>query len=157
MRESYSRARDKARKFRFVVRMPARQGRAVQNDVVGCPAHALFVRRTVDRVVGTQDVEVAGGDTLEHEVYDLIARPRCGRLDWTFLARAGLEVCVLFAQRAALEPVAAEVVKLRYFAGLTAEQAALALGISVRTANRHWAYARAWLYRRLNPADETSA
>jgi len=58
---------------------------------------------------------------------------------------------------AAEEPVAAEVVKLRYFAGLTAEQAASALGISLRTANRHWAYARAWLYRRLNPADDTSA
>jgi DNA-directed RNA polymerase specialized sigma24 family protein len=60
-------------------------------------------------------------------------------------------------QLASEEPVAAEVVKLRYFAGLTAEQAALALGISLRTANRHWAYARAWLYQRLNPGDEASA
>ena len=60
-------------------------------------------------------------------------------------------------QLAALEPVAAEVVKLRYFAGLTAEQAALSLGISLRTANRHWAYARAWLYGRLKPAGDTSA
>ena len=59
-------------------------------------------------------------------------------------------------QLAAEEPVAAEFVKLRYFAGMTAEQAALALGISLRTANRHWAYARAWLYRRLNPAGDTS-
>ena len=47
------------------------------------------------------------------------------------------------------EPQAAQVVKLRYFAGLTIEQAADAMGISVRTANRHWAYARAWLYREL--------
>jgi RNA polymerase sigma factor (TIGR02999 family) len=46
-------------------------------------------------------------------------------------------------------PDAATVVKLRYFAGLTAEQAANALGLSLRTANRHWAYARARLYRRL--------
>jgi RNA polymerase sigma factor (TIGR02999 family) len=60
-------------------------------------------------------------------------------------------------QLAAEEPVVADVVKLRYFAGLTAEQTALALGISLRTANRHWAYARAWLYQRLNPADEASA
>jgi RNA polymerase sigma factor (TIGR02999 family) len=60
-------------------------------------------------------------------------------------------------QLAAEEPVAAEVVKLRYFAGLTAEQAASALDISLRTANRHWAYARAWLYRRLNAAGSTSA
>ena len=51
------------------------------------------------------------------------------------------------------EPTVAEVVKLRHFAGLTIEQAAAALGISVRTANRHWAYARAWLYQQLNPPD----
>jgi len=47
------------------------------------------------------------------------------------------------------EPQTAAVVNLRYFAGLTLEQAAAALGISVRTAHRHWAYAKAWLYREL--------
>jgi RNA polymerase sigma factor (TIGR02999 family) len=50
---------------------------------------------------------------------------------------------------AAEDPAAAEVVKLRFFAGLTAQQAADALGISLRTANSHWAFARAWLFRRL--------
>jgi DNA-directed RNA polymerase specialized sigma24 family protein len=39
----------------------------------------------------------------------------------------------------------ADLVKLRYFAGLTIEEAAAALGISIATANRYWAYARAWL------------
>jgi RNA polymerase sigma factor (TIGR02999 family) len=48
---------------------------------------------------------------------------------------------------AALEPQKAELVKLRYFAGLTIEQAAEALGISTATAKRYWAYSRAWLYR----------
>jgi RNA polymerase sigma factor (TIGR02999 family) len=48
------------------------------------------------------------------------------------------------------EPTVAEVVKLRFFAGLSIEQCAEALAISVRTANRHWAYARAWLYQQLN-------
>ena len=48
------------------------------------------------------------------------------------------------------EPAAATVVKLRYFAGLTIDQTADTLGLSVRTANRHWAYARAWLYRELH-------
>jgi RNA polymerase sigma factor (TIGR02999 family) len=52
---------------------------------------------------------------------------------------------------AADDPVVADVVKLRYFAGLTAEQTAEALGLSLRTANRHWAYARARLFRRLHP------
>ena len=51
---------------------------------------------------------------------------------------------------AAKESEAAEVVKLRYFAGLTIEETAAALDVSVRTVNRHWAYARAWLYQQLN-------
>ena len=46
---------------------------------------------------------------------------------------------------AEIEPRAAEVVKLRYFAGLTVADAAAALGISPRTADDDWAYARAWL------------
>ncbi len=45
------------------------------------------------------------------------------------------------------DPQKAELVKLRYFAGLTADEAAEALGISPSTADRHWAYARAWLTR----------
>ncbi len=52
-------------------------------------------------------------------------------------------------QFATEEPVASQVVKLRYFAGLTIEETAEVLSISVRTANRHWAYAKAWLYDRL--------
>jgi RNA polymerase sigma factor (TIGR02999 family) len=43
------------------------------------------------------------------------------------------------------DPVKARLVELHYFAGLTAEQAAEVLGISPSTADRHWAYARAWL------------
>jgi RNA polymerase sigma factor (TIGR02999 family) len=50
---------------------------------------------------------------------------------------------------AAVEPRAAEVVKLRYFAGLTVPEAAAALGISPRTADGDWAYARAWLVNAL--------
>jgi len=48
------------------------------------------------------------------------------------------------------DSAAAAVVKLRYFAGLTIEEAAEALELSVRTANRHWAYAKAWLYQQLS-------
>ncbi|MGD9632716.1 MAG: ECF-type sigma factor [Pirellulales bacterium] len=48
------------------------------------------------------------------------------------------------------QPEAAQVVKLRYFAGLTIEETATALDMSVRTVNRHWSYARAWLYQRLH-------
>jgi RNA polymerase sigma factor (TIGR02999 family) len=59
--------------------------------------------------------------------------------------------------RLALEEAeVAGVVKLRYFAGLTIEQTAHSLGISVRTANRHWAYAKAWLYQQLNAVEDVS-
>ena len=53
------------------------------------------------------------------------------------------------------EPGAASVVKLRYFTGLTIEEAAAAMGVSVRTANRHWAYARAWLFKELGGKGNT--
>jgi RNA polymerase sigma factor (TIGR02999 family) len=48
-------------------------------------------------------------------------------------------------QLAAKDPQKAQLVELRYFAGLTGEEAAQVLGISASTADRHWAYARAWL------------
>jgi RNA polymerase sigma factor (TIGR02999 family) len=55
-------------------------------------------------------------------------------------------------QLAATDALAADLVKLRYFAGLTAEEAAAALGIAPRTADRTWAYARAWLRKRIEAA-----
>jgi RNA polymerase sigma factor (TIGR02999 family) len=51
---------------------------------------------------------------------------------------------------AALEPQKAELVKLRYFAGCSIDEAADALGISRATAKRYWAYARAWLYAEIS-------
>jgi RNA polymerase sigma factor (TIGR02999 family) len=52
-------------------------------------------------------------------------------------------------QLAASEPRAAEVVRLRFFAGLSVDDTALALGLSPRSVDREWQYARAWLKRRL--------
>lgn len=53
------------------------------------------------------------------------------------------------------DATAAQLVKLRYFAGLTVEQAGKAINISLATAYRHWNYARAWLYGELLEADKT--
>ena len=50
------------------------------------------------------------------------------------------------------EPQAAEIVKLRFFAGLTLEEAGQLLGFTERTAKRHWAFARAWLYDAMKSA-----
>jgi RNA polymerase sigma factor (TIGR02999 family) len=61
------------------------------------------------------------------------------------------------AQLAVEDPGAAQLVKLRYFAGLTLKEAADSLGLALRTAERQWAYARAWLYARLRQDDAADA
>ena len=48
------------------------------------------------------------------------------------------------------DPIKADLVKLRYFAGLTIEQAAKILNISKATADRYWSYSRAWLFDEIN-------
>jgi RNA polymerase sigma factor (TIGR02999 family) len=48
---------------------------------------------------------------------------------------------------------AAELVKLRLFAGLSLDEAASALGVVRRTAERDWAFARAWLFQQLTPCE----
>jgi RNA polymerase sigma factor (TIGR02999 family) len=53
------------------------------------------------------------------------------------------------AKLALADPAAARLVELRYFAGLTVDEAGKALGISTATAYRHWKYARAWLHGEL--------
>jgi RNA polymerase sigma factor (TIGR02999 family) len=50
----------------------------------------------------------------------------------------------------AMDPVAANLVKLRFFAGLTMPEAAQALGLSLRSAERNWTYAKTWLHRELS-------
>jgi len=50
----------------------------------------------------------------------------------------------------------AELVKLRYFAGLTLEQVAKIQGVSSRTVRSYWAYARAWLHREITKTDEST-
>jgi RNA polymerase sigma factor (TIGR02999 family) len=55
---------------------------------------------------------------------------------------------------AAQDPLKAELVKLRYFAGMTIEETAEVLAISPATAKRYWAYARTWLYQAISGAAE---
>ena len=64
-----------------------------------------------------------------------------------------LDIDAALVGLAAADPQAAELVKLRYFAGLSIPQAAAALGISPRGADFLWAYARAWLLRSMGGAD----
>jgi RNA polymerase sigma factor (TIGR02999 family) len=55
------------------------------------------------------------------------------------------------------DKVKADLVKLRYFVGMNFDQAAQALGISVPTAKRHWAFARAWLFNEFRGSGEPGA
>ncbi len=65
-----------------------------------------------------------------------------------------LAVDTALARLAVHEPTIARLVELRFFAGLTLDDAAQCLGLSQRTAYRHWAYARAWLRRELDRSGE---
>ena len=60
-----------------------------------------------------------------------------------------LELDAVISRFEQAHPRKAQLVKLRYFAGLTMEQAAAALGVGISTADRDWAYSKAWLKREL--------
>ena len=74
--------------------------------------------------------------------------------DWDIAAGADddqlLAINDALEQFSAVDAQKAELVKLRYFVGLTIEEAAEILGISAPTAKRYWTYARAWLLRALH-------
>lgn len=55
------------------------------------------------------------------------------------------------------DPIVANLVKMHFYAGLSLGQTAAALGISRRTADRYWAYARAWLYQEITCQHKTSS
>jgi RNA polymerase sigma factor (TIGR02999 family) len=64
-----------------------------------------------------------------------------------------LALDLALADLAEEQPVKAELVKLRYFGGLTSAEAAAILEISTATAERHWRYARAWLAQRIRESE----
>lgn len=68
-----------------------------------------------------------------------------------------LDLDAALDQLAALDERQARLVELRYFGGLTQEETARILGVSLATANREWAMARAWLFHRLKPRSPEAA
>jgi RNA polymerase sigma factor (TIGR02999 family) len=82
-----------------------------------------------------------GGDRERVDLDGLVAAPE--RADNLLALDEAL------AQFAVADPQAAELVKLRYFAGLSIPQAAAALGVSPRTADFLWAYAKSWLLQKI--------
>ena len=68
-----------------------------------------------------------------------------------------LAVDEALAKLAQANPAVAKLVNLRYFAGMTLEEAATVLQVHVRTAHRYWDYARAWLHHEIGTSDHPSA
>jgi RNA polymerase sigma factor (TIGR02999 family) len=90
---------------------------------------------------------IHGGDRQRQEMQpDLAAAPEP--------SEELLALDAALSKLAERDPLKAKLVELRYFAGLTGDQAAEILGISPSTADRHWGYARAWLRREVYGAGD---
>jgi RNA polymerase sigma factor (TIGR02999 family) len=101
-------------------------------------AAAEAMRRILIEIARSKAREKRGGDWQRVDFEDLDVATSISPEQLVALDDA-------LARLTALDHLAGELVKLRYFAGLALDQAAAALNISTATAYRHWAYARAWL------------
>lgn len=105
----------------------------------------------------------AAAEAMRHILIDRARRKRtqrhgggCERVDWEDLEVADvaaderlLALDEALAEFAREHPVQADLVKLRYFAGMTNEEVAEALGVSVSTAKNYWTFSRTWLLNAL--------
>ncbi len=101
-------------------------------------AAAEAMRRILIEIARRKTGPVAGGRHIRVELPDVPAELHRSDLDLLALSEA-------LDKLEAKDARAAELVKLRFFAGLTRHQAAEALGVSVATADNDWAYAKGWL------------
>jgi RNA polymerase sigma factor (TIGR02999 family) len=110
-------------------------------------AAAEAMRRILVERARHKNSQKAGGQYQRAELIDVEAPADPAFIDMLALHHA-------LAKLEEADPRKAELVKLRFFAGLTNEEAARALGVSPSTADNDWAYARAWL--RLEMGDESA-
>jgi RNA polymerase sigma factor (TIGR02999 family) len=106
-------------------------------------AAATAMRRILIERARKKRRRIHGGDFKRRELHPDIVAAAEPNDDLLALDTA----LVKLAER---DPVKSRLVELRYFAGLTGEEAAQILGISARTADRYWVYARAWLRREMD-------
>jgi RNA polymerase sigma factor (TIGR02999 family) len=112
-------------------------------------AAAEAMRRILVENARRKGRQKRGGDWQRHDVQ--LNEPVLDHPDADILA-----IDEALTQLSRDHPENAELVRLRYFAGLTLDEAAVALGIASATADRRWRYARAWLARRLNRGVDAS-
>lgn len=106
-------------------------------------AAAIAMRRILIERARKRKSRKHGGDFHRQELNPALIAAPAAKDDLLALDAA----LVRFGE---LDPVKAKLIELRYFAGLTGEQAAEILGISPKTADRYWVYARAWLRREMD-------
>ena len=107
-------------------------------------AAAEAMKRILVENVRRKEAIKRGGDLDRVEIPDLVLSEISDSLDFLALDEA-------LKQLEQDHPDKARLVKLRFFAGCSLEETAEYLGVSRATAQRHWAYARAWLFGQLNP------
>lgn len=106
-------------------------------------AAAEAMRRILVDQARRRNAAKRGGDVGREELHaSAIAAPRP--------ADELLAVDEVLDQLAVADPVAANLVKLRFFVGLNTSETAAALGISIRSAHDVWAYARSWLHQKIS-------
>ena len=108
------------------------------------------MRRILIERARRKDREKRGGGAEHVDVAELEIASPLGNEEESLAVDEALD------RLAALDNRKAEVVKLRYFVGFSFEETAEALGISVPTAKRDWAYARAWLHQEIGPGHRLS-
>ena len=110
-------------------------------------AAAEAMRRILVDTARRKQSKKRGGDRVRLDL-DQFAAATSERLDDV------LDIDAALVGLANADPQAAELVKLRYFGGMTIEQAAEVLQISRVTAHRYWTFARAWLHQQMTGADK---
>lgn len=124
------------------LRMVGAQQRSWQNRAHFFSAAAEAMRRIlVEHARRRRSLKRGGGS--EHEEFNESLLVLAAPPDELLAVHDALDVL------AAKDPQAAELVKLRYFVGMTMEEAATAMGMPKRTAENLWTYARTWLHREI--------
>jgi RNA polymerase sigma factor (TIGR02999 family) len=108
-----------------------------QNRAHFFAAAAEAMRRILVDVARRKIAVKHGGDRIREPLDDIVAPEKCREL---------LSLDEALSKLAVQDPAKARLVELRYFAGLTGDEAAKVLNISPATADRFWAFARAWLH-----------
>lgn len=124
------------------LRLASQKGAWQNRDQFMAVASRMMRRILVDHARGRQ---ASKREALMVELAEVEGQVRAPGLDLLALDEA-LDALALE------DPRAAQLVELRYFSGLTQDEAAAALSVSMATVARDWTYARAWLFRRLQGA-----